>query len=188
MQLMPGTARRLERVSKNRLVDPRTNIRIGIKYFAQLVEQFNGDAELALAAYNAGPERAETWVKRYPVQERLLFLDLIPFKETREYVASISRNYYWYRRLYPELRPTGMISAVPDGFTLTAPAGTQTPITLTQVGQKPAETQAQAQAQRAPAQTSTVRPRLPLFEAYPVLAVKKSLPPESKRTGINSSD
>jgi soluble lytic murein transglycosylase-like protein len=100
MQLMPRTARRMERVSKVALFRPEVNIRLGVRYFSGLLDRYSGDVELALAAYNAGPERVDEWMKRYPVSDRVLFLDLIPFRETREYVASIARNYYWYLSLY----------------------------------------------------------------------------------------
>lgn len=100
MQLLPGTARRMERVSRHQLFEPKTNIRLGVKFLSRLLERYGGDAELALAAYNAGPEKVDEWKRRYPIENRLLFLDLLPFRETREYVASIVRNYYWYLRLY----------------------------------------------------------------------------------------
>ncbi len=100
MQLMPETARRFEHVSKRELLDAKTNIRLGVKYFDQLLVRYKYDAELALAAYNAGPEKVDDWVKRYPLTNRSLFFDMIPFKETRDYVALIVRNYYWYRSLY----------------------------------------------------------------------------------------
>jgi soluble lytic murein transglycosylase len=102
MQVMPATARRFARVGKAQLMDPRTNVKVGVRYFSGLLQRFGGEAELALAAYNAGPERVEQWLARYPADDRLLFVDLIPFRETREYVASIARNYYWYRELYLE--------------------------------------------------------------------------------------
>ncbi len=100
MQLMPATARRLERVQRRQLFDPSVNIRVGIRYFSGLLQRFGGEAELALAAYNAGPDRVDEWVRRYPMANRMLFVDLIPFRETREYVASIARNYFWYTHLY----------------------------------------------------------------------------------------
>lgn len=101
MQIMPHTAQRFERIRRrDRLYDPLLNMRIGSKYFSELLKYYNRDAELALAAYNAGPKRVDEWLKRYPVKDRILFLDLIPFKETREYVASIARNYFWYVSLY----------------------------------------------------------------------------------------
>jgi soluble lytic murein transglycosylase len=104
MQLMPGTARQMERrVSKRALFLPETNIRLGTRYIAKLVNRYERDAELALAAYNAGAERVDDWVKRYPTDDRMLFLDLIPYKETRDYVALIGRNYYWYNTLYSDV-------------------------------------------------------------------------------------
>ncbi len=110
MQLMPGTARRIERTSKKSLLFPETNIRIGTKYIAHLVDRFARDAELALAAYNAGPERVDDWTKRYPTKDRMLFLDLIPYKETRDYVALIGRNYYWYHTLYSDVPMAPVLS------------------------------------------------------------------------------
>lgn len=104
MQLMPATARRMERVSKREILDPKTNIRLGVRFFNSLLEKYGHDAELALAAYNAGPHRVDDWRQRYTVPNSVLFIDLIPFKETREYVAAIARNYYWYLSLYrPDL-------------------------------------------------------------------------------------
>jgi soluble lytic murein transglycosylase len=101
MQLMPETAQKIERsVSPTEILDPKTNVRLGTYYFRTLLEQYDGDAELALAAYNAGPEKVDAWLKRYPVENRMLFFDLIPFKETRDYVALIARNYFWYMSLY----------------------------------------------------------------------------------------
>ncbi len=101
MQLMPETAQKMERsISPSEILDPKTNVRLGTVYFHKLLEQYDGDAELALAAYNAGPEKVDLWLKRYPVENRMLFFDLIPFKETREYVALIARNYFWYMSLY----------------------------------------------------------------------------------------
>ena len=73
-----------------------------MRFFSRLNERYGGEAELALAAYNAGPENVDIWQARYPVANRLLFVDLIPFRETREYVASIARNYFWYKKLYEE--------------------------------------------------------------------------------------
>lgn len=101
MQLMPHTARIMgNRKGNNSLFDPETNVKLGVRYFKNLLNRFDGDAELALAGYNAGPQRVDDWVKRYPVTDRMLFLEMIPFSETRKYVSLISRNYYWYLSLY----------------------------------------------------------------------------------------
>jgi soluble lytic murein transglycosylase len=100
MQVMPATARSIASVRTNALFDPKTNIQVGTKYFMKRLDQFGGDVELTLAAYNAGAGRVDQWLKRYPTGNKILFIDLIPFKETREYVATILRNYYWYVKLY----------------------------------------------------------------------------------------
>jgi soluble lytic murein transglycosylase len=101
MQLMPGTARLMDRrVRKKDLIKPEVNIRLGVRYFQMLVDRFNGDVELALASYNAGSEVVDRWQRRYPTQNRLLFLDLMPYAETRNYVTLIGRNYYWYSKIY----------------------------------------------------------------------------------------
>ena len=100
MQLMPATAKRIDRVSRRELLDGRTNVRIGVKFFKQLLQRFDGKVDLALAAYNAGPERVDDWRRRYQVEDPVLFDDLIPFRETRDYVSLISRNYYWYLQIY----------------------------------------------------------------------------------------
>lgn len=100
MQLMPATARMLAPVRKSKLFDPKTNIALGTLYLRKRLAQYNGDVELTLAAYNAGFARVDEWKRRYPTDNRILFIDLIPFKETRDYVSSILRNYYWYTKLY----------------------------------------------------------------------------------------
>lgn len=103
MQVMPATARSIAALRHgDKLFEPETNVRIGTKYFMHRLTQYGGDVELTLAAYNAGANRVERWLKRYPTDNKLLFLDLIPFKETREYVAAILRNYYWYIQIYAD--------------------------------------------------------------------------------------
>lgn len=100
LQLMPATARKI--AGKLNLLDPETNVSIGSRYLTDLLKRVNGQIHFALAAYNAGPQKLDLWTKRYEavVSEPILFIDLIPYRETREYVASVLRNYYWYRRIH----------------------------------------------------------------------------------------
>ena len=78
MQLMPSTAQRL---GVNNSFDPEQNIRGGVKHFRFLMDSFNNDLDLSLAAYNAG----ENLVQR---------LGRVPeIKETRDYVQSITKRY-----------------------------------------------------------------------------------------------
>ena len=83
MQLMPRTARAL---GVKDSFNARQNIFGGAKYLRQLLNQFKGDLNLSLAAYNAGPGT----VKRYR--------GIPPYRETRNYVASIRRDYDRARR------------------------------------------------------------------------------------------
>jgi hypothetical protein len=101
LQILPSTARVLTGRKKNNLYEAETNAHIGVKYLSQLIEKL-GSVELALGAYNAGPGRIPEWRERFPTDDPLLFIDLIPFKETRNYVSSILRNNYWYERLYSD--------------------------------------------------------------------------------------
>jgi soluble lytic murein transglycosylase-like protein len=64
-QLMPGTARWLEPgTTRSDLRDPETNVRIGFRYLRSLIDQFEGDVDLALTAYNRGPGTVDRVLKR----------------------------------------------------------------------------------------------------------------------------
>ena len=108
MQVMPATGRalaRLEGVSyrTSRLYDPGVSIRFGTRYLRQLLDRFASRPELALAGYNAGPHRVRDWTDMDMTIPAEVFIEEIPFTETRNYVKLIMRNEMLYRRLYPEL-------------------------------------------------------------------------------------
>ena len=108
MQVMPATGRalaRLEGVSyrTSRLYDPGVSIRFGTRYLRQLLDRFASRPELALAGYNAGPHRVRDWTDMNMKIPAEVFIEEIPFTETRNYVKLILRNEKIYRRLYPEL-------------------------------------------------------------------------------------
>ncbi len=117
MQLQLPTARTFERkVTREQLFEPTTNIRIGKKYINRLLENEKGAVELALAAYNAGPGRIRQWKSRYAIALHLLLIDLLPARETREYVSSILRNYFWYLKLYSKDPPSRSIASQFEPF------------------------------------------------------------------------
>jgi len=110
MQVMPATAKRVEKRKNIDLYNPSTNIRIGSKYLSILRKKHNGDYARLIASYNAGPNNTIKWDKRYNGKVPLLFADLIPFPETRRYVSGLMRHMYWYRALVSHVKePTGSI-------------------------------------------------------------------------------
>jgi soluble lytic murein transglycosylase len=107
MQLLPQTAARLTHVasvSPASLVDPNFNVQAGTAYLRQLLNLYNGNLFMAVAAYNAGENTVEKWRARYANLAPDEFVESISFRETRNYVKLVLRNYRMYRRLYGEGR------------------------------------------------------------------------------------
>ncbi len=109
MQLMPATASSLARryhltfFAPGSYGDPAWNTRAGCAYLKELLDRYHGRLELALAAYNAGPGRVDAWLARpHCPKAQDLFIESIPFRETRSYVRRILLNCWEYSRLYPE--------------------------------------------------------------------------------------
>ena len=108
MQLMPYTAKLVSKqaklpYSKSRLTsDPEYNINLGSHYIAGLLMEYEGAYPFAIAAYNAGPNRVKRWKKinKNPQKNEVDYIDwieLIKFKETRNYVQRVLENYNVYR-------------------------------------------------------------------------------------------
>lgn len=101
MQLIYPTAKNFGVKKQKDLVDPNVNIHAGSEFLAQLINDF-GSVELALAAYNAGPAAVRQWQKRYQTKNIDLFVEMIPYTETREYVRLVRRNYKVYQAILPK--------------------------------------------------------------------------------------
>jgi soluble lytic murein transglycosylase len=95
MQLMPETARRVAKtvsepwLSDNDLFKPELNINYGGRYFRDLLTRFGGHVAVAGAAYNAGPNRAKKWLPITSAIPADIWIETIPFKETRKYVSTV---------------------------------------------------------------------------------------------------
>ena len=118
MQLMPYTAKLVSKqaklpYSKSRLTtDPEYNINLGSHYIAGLILQYDGAYPFAVAAYNAGPNRVKYWKKinKNPQKKQINYVDwveLIKFRETRNYVQRVMENYNVYRYIL-EQKPIPM--------------------------------------------------------------------------------
>ena len=108
MQLMPYTAKTVAKqaklgYSKSKLTkSPEYNIKLGSYYIAGLILEYDGAYPFAIAAYNAGPKRVKYWKKinKNPQKGQIDYVDwieLIKFKETRNYVQRVLENYNVYR-------------------------------------------------------------------------------------------
>ncbi|MEX2205656.1 MAG: transglycosylase SLT domain-containing protein [Myxococcota bacterium] len=108
MQLIPPTATRVAAklgvvgFEPSQLFDPATNIRFGTWYLRSLVERFGGSRTLAIASYNAGPEAVMRWIDFAGTEPPDVFVDAVPYGETRRYLRRVLRSYHLYRLLYPE--------------------------------------------------------------------------------------
>ncbi|WP_374088807.1 transglycosylase SLT domain-containing protein [Methylomicrobium lacus] len=95
MQVMPKTGRQLaqevrqEMAEDYSLFDPDLNIRLGAYYVRKLLQRFDGNMALAVAAYNAGPARVAKWLPPAGNIPADIWVETIPYKETRKYVASV---------------------------------------------------------------------------------------------------
>ncbi|MFQ6017620.1 MAG: lytic transglycosylase domain-containing protein [Kiloniellaceae bacterium] len=109
MQLLPGTAKRMARkigvrYSRRKLTeDPDYNLRLGRAYLLTLTERYDGSYVLALAAYNAGPSRADRWIRdfgdpRTGEVDPIDWIESIPLNETRNYVQRVLESLAVYRR------------------------------------------------------------------------------------------
>jgi len=102
MQLLYGTARNIAqkqklRIKRKDLYNPEVNIHLGTEYLKFLLDKYEGKLYLVLASYNAGWYRVNQWIKQFGNLSEEEFIERIPFSETRNYIKTTLRNYYYYR-------------------------------------------------------------------------------------------
>ena len=111
MQLMPQTAKQLASQlnqvwqGETSLFKPETNIQLGSVYFKQLLSQFDHNPALAAAAYNAGPHKVLTWLPQQQLPADI-WIETIPFKETRDYVSAVLQYAWIYQHRLPNSNPS----------------------------------------------------------------------------------
>ncbi|GAB2715663.1 transglycosylase SLT domain-containing protein [Halomonas garicola] len=109
MQLMPGTASDVSRSlgldapGRYGVLDPELNVRLGSAYFSETLKRYRGNRLAATAAYNAGPRRVDRWLGEHRAEDFDLFVERIPFRETRHYVQAVLT----YRAIFQHLAQGG---------------------------------------------------------------------------------
>jgi soluble lytic murein transglycosylase len=107
MQLLPSVGRATARkqgmkgFDTRQLLNPTTNLALGTANLKAVLDRFGGQAEYALAAYNAGDTPIRQWLASNDYKDVPEFVESIPYTETRDYVQAILRNREIYRTLYP---------------------------------------------------------------------------------------
>ena len=106
MQIMPATGQEIadafgEPFREDNLFDPEVSIRYGCYYLRQQLDRFDQNAAVALAAYNAGPNKAALWLSEYGLDSRGR-IAYIPYRETRNYVDRVLQAQENYANLYPD--------------------------------------------------------------------------------------
>lgn len=106
MQLMPPTTEEIcsdlgENLNGIDTSDPETNIKYGIYYFKQLLNKYDNQVDIALAAYNAGMGNVNDWIADNGTSN---FAERIPIKETKEYVKRVNTGRDMYKLMYNDLK------------------------------------------------------------------------------------
>ncbi len=106
MQIMPRTGNLIaknngmENFDEYMLEIPDINIKLGSWYLKQLIIKFNNQLPFSVAAYNAGPDAVDRWLKKNKNVDLDVFIEEIPYKETRNYVKRVLQTYGIYNYLY----------------------------------------------------------------------------------------
>ncbi len=116
MQIMPATGRQfVKNLKAHYLYKPELNITIGAKYLENLLKRYEGNLVFALSAYNAGMGNVSKWQRSIPFsQDAISNIELIPFKETRNYVKLIYRNLFFYS--YLDGQTSNLDTPINDSF------------------------------------------------------------------------
>lgn len=103
MQVIPSTADWISQqtgITDYDMADPESNINFGTWYLDYTHREYANNSLFAIASYNAGPGNVATWINRFGFNDPDLFVEQIPFPETKGYVEAVFENYWNYLRIY----------------------------------------------------------------------------------------
>jgi soluble lytic murein transglycosylase len=124
MQLMPRTAEQVARLvgtdydERALTADPDYNARLGTAYLRQMLDRYRGSLILTAAAYNAGPGRVDQWLEAFgdprgAEVDAVVWIESIPFEETRNYVMRVMESLHVYRaRLNGRAEPIRLVTDI----------------------------------------------------------------------------
>src|SRR5262249_40917834 len=129
MQLLPTTAPGRPPPDRAALHRVTTNVDLGPSLLRQLLDRYGGSQVKALAAYNAGEDAVTKWERRYAGRPEDEFVELISYRETRDYVKAVIQHYEIYRQLYAPSASETSRGSPPKGpfdmMTMTSPDRTE---------------------------------------------------------------
>jgi soluble lytic murein transglycosylase len=139
MQVMPSTARQIARrhsykySGAEQLMQAETNILFGTTFLREMMDKFNQNPVLVTGAYNAGPGAVERWLQTLPGQDATVWIEVLPYYETRDYIPRVLAFSTIYNYLMNRAQTDGTVQRIsnrmppPD----TAMAATTVPATAT---------------------------------------------------------
>ena len=114
-QLMPSTAKDIARslkILEYDVTDPDTNIRFGTYYLSLMLNRFDGQLMPSMCSYNAGPVAVSRWLKKNTIREEDLFVETIPYNETRNYGKKLLSTACIYGMLYYNKAPSEVVKEI----------------------------------------------------------------------------
>jgi soluble lytic murein transglycosylase len=123
MQVMPTTFEKIQKFGGIKIenpFDPYESMKASAWYLSKLLARFDGNFILAIAAYNGGPHNVSEWLTNFKGFDSFVFVELIPFHETRDYVKKVLRYFEIYSFLYEgkfydlRLKEPVIVEEIPD--------------------------------------------------------------------------
>jgi len=105
MQIMPQTFEKISKFGGIKIKDPMNpydSMKASVWYLSKLLKRFDNNLIATAAAYNAGPHNVSDWLGRYSGKDAYLFVEMIPYKETRDYVKKVMRFFMIYSYIYED--------------------------------------------------------------------------------------